>query len=118
MEYFFPEIAFKIYDNEIRGMGEGRRHLRDFKQRIWAKQVLDTVRKIMLRKLDGDSTEILIHKQAARVRKLAFVKKEDDSPLGAIHIKIQSSKLEFFIDWLAPETIRGKPIKGIILESE
>ena len=44
IEYFFPEINFKIKEHKIVGVGEGRRHLRDFKQRIWAKQVLDTVR--------------------------------------------------------------------------
>lgn len=117
IEYFFPEIAFKIQENKIVGVGEGRRHLRDLKQKIWAKQILDTVRERLLKNLDGNSTEILIHKQAAAVRKLAFVKADGDSPLGAIHVIIQSSKLEFFIDWLAPETIKGKPIKGIMLDT-
>ena len=46
-------------------------------------------------------------------KKLALVPKDEDSPLGAIHIEIQSRKLEEIIDWLAPETIDGKPLKGI-----
>ena len=114
LEKFFPDIEFKADASKkrVEGKGRKRRLLDDLRHKIWNKQVLDTSREMMLGRMDGDLTNLMIHKQAAYVGKLVLVNRDEESPLGAIHIEIQSNKLEELIDWLSPETIKGKPIEG------
>ena len=120
---FFPIIEFRLSEvNEVNkkimeGRGKGREVLESIKQKIWARQILDTAREMLLRRIDGDVTELFIHKQAAYAGRLVLVNRDKESPLGAIHIEIQSGKLEELIDWIAPETFKGRPI-GVIKSTQ
>ena len=111
-------MDFKVNEQIVEGKGKSRDAVGELKQKIWAKCILDTAREMMLRNLDGDSTELLIHKQAAYANKVALVNRDWESPLGAIHIEIQSKKLEELIDWIAPETIKGKPLSAKAVNSQ
>ncbi|MBR9681927.1 MAG: hypothetical protein GOV00_03980 [Candidatus Altiarchaeota archaeon] len=118
LESFFPELDFKVEQDIAVGKGKGKDLLDALRQKIWAKQILDTAREMLLRRIDGDLTELLIHKQAAYAKKMVLVNGDSGSPLGAIHIEIQSKQLEAIIEWIAPETVKGEPVKGIIAKLE
>ncbi|HDR53839.1 MAG TPA: hypothetical protein ENN60_04210 [archaeon] len=108
---FFPEMKFERVGEKWEGQGEGREVLSEFRNAVWAKKILDTVRGRFIHRIEGNRTEILIHKQAAFVKKLGLVDSDRESSLGAIHVVIESEELEKLVDWLAPKTKEGKPVR-------
>ncbi|QQG48795.1 MAG: hypothetical protein HY247_00265 [archaeon] len=57
-------------------------------------------RRILLRSIDRGTATILLNKQAAVAGVVALCGNEEESPLGAIRIRISSPKIEEIVDWL------------------
>ncbi len=77
-------------------------------------RILDTARHILLSGIEGDITKFNLSKQIAFVGKVNFPAGEES--LGSIYIEISAeSKTDLLklIDWLAPETINGRPVMEI-----
>jgi len=75
-------------------------------------KILDTARSVMLGSLVGESIQFQLNKQAALMGKVSFPPEEE--PLGSVHVKITGGR--HVIDWLAPQTEKGVPIREIELE--
>ncbi len=97
--------------------GEGDlESLRMLHRRLREERILDTARHIFLTGIEGNSTQFRLNKQVAFAGKLNFPAGEES--LGSIYVEISAGDedaLLRIIDWLAPETIDGKPVGEIEL---
>ena len=113
---FFP-VDLKLQDEVKTLSGEGDlESLRTLHLRLREERILDTARKILLNGIMDDTTRFRLNKQVAYIGKLNFPVGEGS--LGSIHVEISAqnlSELFLVIDWLAPETIDGKPVMEIDL---
>lgn len=80
--------------------------LEPLKKMVWDKKILDTVRGRLLRSEKDGKVTLLVNKQAALAGRIGVCDREDESPLGAIHVTFDAS----LIDWFSPKTSEGKPI--------
>lgn len=94
----------------IRCYSNNYNSLRNFHDLLRKQAILDSARSYFFKRIRGNKLTILIHKQAAYQGKLSFISWDDESPLGPIKIIIESNNLNNVIDWLAPQTVRGKPL--------
>ena len=79
-------------------------------------RILDTARRILMNGIDGNSTQFRLNKQVAYVGKVNFPAGEEI--LGSIHVEMTADNAEdlmIIIDWLAPETVEGEPVREIEL---
>jgi len=113
LKMLFPGIELAESVGQIEGRG-GAESLSTFHRLLREQRILDTARSVMLRGRVGDSIQFRLNKQAATVGKVSFPPEEE--PLGSIHVQIRGP--EMLIDWLAPETLDGKPVEEINLEED
>lgn len=114
---FIPvELMIKESEiNEIYGEGDIE-SLRKLRRSLREERILDTFRHILIDGIEGNTTRFLINKQVAHIGKLNIPAGEES--LGSIHVEISAQNREELmeiIDWLAPETIDGKPVMEIEL---
>ena len=81
-----------------------------FREAVFSRKILDTVRSRLLANIDADSTTLLLHRQALMAGKISVCDEDSESPLGVILLKITDSDINAFINWLTPETINGVPV--------
>ncbi len=97
--------------------GEGDlESLRLLHRRLREERILDTARHILLIGIEGNTTQFRLNKQVAFAGKLNFPGGVES--LGSIYVEISAGdndELLRIIDWLAPETIDGKPVGEIEL---
>jgi predicted RNA binding protein with dsRBD fold (UPF0201 family) len=97
--------------------GEGDlESLRPLHRRLREERILDTARHIFLTGISGYTTQFRLNKQVAFAGKLNFPAGEES--LGSIYVEISTEDedaLLRIIDWLAPQTIDGKPVGEIEL---
>jgi predicted RNA binding protein with dsRBD fold (UPF0201 family) len=113
---FFP-VSFD-QDSAIPGLcGEGDlESLRLLHLRLREERILDTARRLFLNGIEGYSTRFSLNKQVAFIGKLNFPAGEES--LGSIDVEISADNeddLLAIIDWLAPQTVDGKPVMEIEL---
>ncbi len=98
-------------------IGEGDlESLRLLHRRLREERILDTARHILLTGISGNTTQFQLNKQVAFAGKLNFP--ADEESLGSIYVEISAEnndELLKIIDWLAPQTIEGKPVEEIEL---
>lgn len=79
-------------------------------------RILDAARRILLNGMEGNNTQFRLNKQVAFVGKVNFPAGEES--LGSIHVEISADNVEDLmeiIDWLAPDTVEGEPVREIEL---
>ncbi len=113
---FFPISLDQ--DTAIPGQyGEGDlESLRMLHLSLRKERILDTARRIFLNGIKEDSTRFVLNKQVAFIGKLNFPAGEES--LGSIYVEISADNefdLITIIDWLAPQTVDGKPVTEIEL---
>jgi predicted RNA binding protein with dsRBD fold (UPF0201 family) len=108
IEKIFPGLMMDIRGDRIEAYN-GIDALRAFHKLLREKEILDTARSVMLRGRSGKVIEFRLNKQAALMGVVNFP--PDEEPLGSIHIRIIGDNR--VIDWLAPQTENGVPIKEI-----
>jgi hypothetical protein len=113
IENIFPGLIMDIRGDRIDAYN-GIDALKVFHHLLRQQQILDTARSVMLRGRSGDSFRFQLNKQAALMGVVSFPPLEE--PLGSIHVEITGG--ECAIDWLAPVTENGVPIKEIDLFGE
>jgi predicted RNA binding protein with dsRBD fold (UPF0201 family) len=97
--------------------GEGDiESLRLLHLRLREERILDTARHVLMSGISGNTTQFRLNKQVAFVGKVNFPAGEES--LGSVYVEISADNREDLlkiIDWLAPQTIDGKPIEEIEL---
>jgi len=80
-------------------------------------RILDTTRDVLIRSLKRSGIMmLLIHKQAAYMGELRLCSSEEESPLGAIRVKLSfKGDIALFLDWLTPKTISGRVPREIAI---
>ena len=94
----------------------GIEDLRKFHRLLREERILDTARRIMLSRIEGETLNFRLSKQIAFIGKVNFPPVEES--LGSIHVEISTENqddLRRVIDWLAPETSEGSPVEEIEL---
>lgn len=116
LNFFIIDLELQVLEIPcLSGKGD-LESLRTLHLRLRYERILDTARKILLNGMDGNSTSFLLNKQVAYIGKLNFPVGEES--LGSIRVEIScenESDLLKVIDWLAPQTIDGKPVMEIEL---
>ena len=108
----FPLLKLSFEEGKLVGESERVESLDRLHQLLRLQAILDSARKMMREGLRGNSTTFTLHKQAAFVGRVSFVE-EGESPLGPLRVELEAPDIEHLIDYLAPRTYRGKPIKEI-----
>ncbi len=111
IEKLFPEMIMDIRDDRVEAYG-GPAALKTLHELLRKQQILDTARSVMLHGRVGNTIRFQLNKQAAFMGMVSFPPQEE--PLGSIQVQITGS--ERLIDWLAPETVDGKPVIEISLD--
>ena len=111
IENLFPDLQLEVGEDRVIGRG-GPESLRDFHRLLREQRILDTARSVMLRGNVDDAIQLRLNKQAATVGRINFPPQEE--PLGSIHVQIKGP--ESLVDWLAPQTVEGRPVEEIKLD--
>ena len=83
----------KLVSQEARSLNVLRDQLRD-------RHIRGAARKLLLSGQKGDSTSLMLNRQAATVGVVALCSSTDQSPLGPIYATIDSRRITAVIDWL------------------
>jgi len=75
-----------------------------------AERILDAARGAMRKGVEPGRLTFYLHKQALYNGRLSFVSGDYESPLGAVRITIEHPEPRRVVDWLAPPTVRGRPV--------
>ncbi|AFZ71160.1 hypothetical protein Calag_1456 [Caldisphaera lagunensis DSM 15908] len=94
----------------IRCSSNSYKSLNKFHELLRRQAILDAARSYFFKRIKGNKLLILLHKQAAYSGKISFISWDEESPLGPIKIIIESKDINSVIDWLSPQTVRGKPL--------
>jgi hypothetical protein len=86
--------TIKLVSEEASSLNVLRDQLRD-------RHVRGAARKLLLSEMKGDSTSLMLNRQAATVGVVALCSSADQSPLGPIYLTIRSKQIATAIDWLA-----------------
>ena len=65
------------------------------------RRVRGAARRLLLARLRGSSTSIILNRQAASAGVVALCSSEEQSPLGPIVVTIESKGVQAVIDWLS-----------------
>lgn len=83
----------KLVSEESNSLNILRDQLRD-------RHIRSAARRLLLSELKGDSTSLMLNRQAATVGVVVLCSSADQSPLGPIYATIRSKQIEAVIDWL------------------
>jgi len=107
----FPVLKLNLVGDRLIGESTDIRSLDRLRQLLRLQAILDSARKIMRAGRRGNLVEFMLNKQVAAVSKVSFT--DGESPLGPIVVTLDAPDIECLIDYLAPRTREGKPIREI-----
>ena len=110
IENIFSGLIMDIRADRIEAY-DGPDSLKTLHELLRKQEILDTARKVLLRGLAGDNTAFQLSKQAALMGIVSFPPEEE--ALGSLHVQITGG--EHVVNWLAPETVNGVPVREIDL---
>lgn len=84
----------------IRLVSEGASSLNVLRNQLRDRHIRSAARKLLLAELKGDSTSLMLNRQAATVGVVVLCSSADQSPLGPICVTIKSKQITTVIDWL------------------
>ncbi len=106
----FPDADVEISEGRLKARAWD---LRKFRELLRIQRILDTARSELFRGRTDNEITILLNKQTAYVSKINFA--EEDAILSPIRVtfKVYGIPIGKFIDYLAPPTKAGKPIREV-----
>jgi len=104
----FPDVELKIDGNNITFFSKDKKTLDKIRKFARDEQVLDYARMYAIRNMFSNMIMLRLNKQAALAGKICFADTDDESPLGTIHVMIESENIEKVLDWLFPATEFGE----------
>ncbi len=102
MRSIFVENAVLADHNSrmIRLVSEEAGSLNVLRNQLRDRHIRGAARKLLLTELKGDSSSLMLNRQAATVGVVVLCSSADQSPLGPIYATIRSKHIETVIDWL------------------
>lgn len=107
----FPRLQLEKVGDFIAGESGEVEALDRLHQLLRLQAILDSARKVMRGNKRGNTVRFMLNKQAATVGRVSFT--DGESPLGPIIVTLEVPDADHLIDYLAPRTVDGKPIKEI-----
>jgi predicted RNA binding protein with dsRBD fold (UPF0201 family) len=107
----FPMLELKQVGELIVGESADVSSLSKLHQLLRQQAILDSARSAMLKRKDGETTQFMLNKQVAFVGRVSFT--DGESPLGPIVVTLEAPDIDRLIDYLAPRTQEGRPIREI-----
>ena len=107
----FPTLELSLAENLLFGESSRAEELDRLHQLLRQQAIRDSARGTMLRGRRGNIVRFMLNKQAAFVGKVSFT--DGESPLGPIVVTLEAPEVERLIDYLAPRTREGRPIRDI-----
>jgi len=107
------EVLDKGECKEIIAVSESCASLEKLHRLLRKYRILDAARKHLKAGKTEDGIEFELNKQVAYVGKISFCTTPEESPLGPLKFRIETDKPRLIIDWLAPRTVRGKPVREV-----
>lgn len=106
----FPDADVKIEGDILRAKAWDLRKFRDLLRR---QRILDTARTEILKGKSDNETTVYINKQIAYIGKVNFT--DENAILSPIRVTFKLYGIPFgkFLDYIAPQTKAGKPIKEV-----
>ncbi len=106
----FPDAEIEIEEGKLKARAWDLRKFRDLLRR---QRILDTARTELFKRRSGNEITIYLNKQTAYVSKVNFA--DEDAILSPIRVtfRLYGIPVGRFIDYLAPATKAGRPIKEI-----
>src|SRR6056297_492794 len=104
----------------IKAKGEGAETLKNLFEQVRRQRIVQTLRNQILSIMDLNNNEVefMVNKQALTRGKISLCTMARESPLGPVHIRISGNDIEEIIDYLFPETKRGKVIEAGFIPKE
>ncbi len=97
----FPDVRWEVSDDQIYGETDD---LERFKEILRDMKIRDAAKSYLTRKIEGDTCEFKLSKQATCNAKINF--SEEKQPLGPVNVKIQSEDIEVLIDRLTSREVK------------
>ena len=107
----FPTLQLDRVRDSLVGESAEVEALDRLHQLLRLQMILDSARSAMRRGRQGNIVRFMLNKQVATVAKVSFT--DGESPLGPIVVTLEAPDIERLIDYLAPRTHEGKPIREI-----
>ena len=92
--------------------------LRKLYELLRRERILDAARSYMLKGMQPGMIVFRVNKQAALVGRLSFADMDSEVPMGPITFIIETRRPMDVINWLAPETRMGRPIREYDMPSD
>jgi len=107
----FPTLELYQTENSLVGESIREESLDRLHQLLREQAIRDSARSVMVQGRLGNVVKFMLNKQVAFVGKVSFT--EGEAPLGPIVVTLEAPDIERLIDYLAPQTREGKPIREI-----
>lgn len=106
----FPDAKIRIENGKLFAIA---RDLRTFRELLRRQRILDTARAELIAKRRGKEITIYLNKQTATVSRINLC--EEEAVLSPLRVTFRLLGVPFqkFLDYLAPETKDGKPLKEV-----
>jgi predicted RNA binding protein with dsRBD fold (UPF0201 family)/cytidylate kinase len=114
---FFPDAEFEIRTKDgVKELVARARDLGHFRDLLRRQRILDTARQELLKNALGNEITILLNKQTATVSRINF--SDEDAVLSPLVVtfRLHGIDVQRFVDYLAPQTKAGKPVKEVELD--
>ncbi|MCL1976931.1 MAG: hypothetical protein FWG55_02305 [Candidatus Bathyarchaeota archaeon] len=90
----------------LKADAQGREALTNFRNLLRNDRIRDAARKILYRATRDDKISFYLNKQVAYAGHISFSEEYGESPLGPIHVVIETAASKQLVDWLAEKTER------------
>lgn len=107
----FPTLELSLVGSSLVGESSSVESLDRLHQLLRQQAIRDSARSVMLRSRRDNIVRFMLNRQVAFVGKVSFTGGE--SPLGPIIVTLEAPDIERLIDYLAPRTREGKPVREI-----
>jgi predicted RNA binding protein with dsRBD fold (UPF0201 family) len=99
---FISESAFQ--GCKLKASAQGQISLTNFRNLLRNDRIRDAARKVLYRATRDDKISFYLNKQVAYAGHISFSEENAESPLGPIHVTIETAAPKQLIDWLAEKT--------------
>jgi len=111
IKQIFPTLELSLIGSSLVGESTRMESLDRLHELLRQQAIRDSARSVMLRSRRGNVVRFMLNRQVAFVGKVSFTGGE--SPLGPIVVTLEVPDIERLVDYLAPHTREGMPIREI-----